>query len=73
MTKLQLFEFWVRMFAWLGAWLLGTVTVHERISNGSFPLLTIIGLWIIVAAIYITGIIDIYQFRKKMKSNKPVN
>ena len=67
MTKLKSAEFSARIIAWLGAWLLGTVTVYERISNSSFPLHTIIILWIIVAAIYITGLLDMRQFIKRNK------
>lgn len=69
MTKLQSAEFSARIIAWLGAWLLETVTVYERISNSSFPLYTIIILWIIVAATYITGFLDMRRFTRRNETS----
>lgn len=63
MTRLQTFEFWVRIIAWLGAWLLETVTVWERISEKEYPIFTIIALWTIVSATYLAGIFDLSRFR----------
>ena len=68
---LKLLEFWARFFTWIGAFILLTNTVWEIIRSSNS--LISISYWIFPIAIYITGIFDIYHFRKKMKSNKPVN
>ncbi len=67
----QLLEFWARFFAWIGAFVLLTNTIWEIIRSSNS--LISISYWIFPIAVYITGIIDIYKFRKAMKSNKPVN
>ena len=71
MGWLQDLEFWARFFAWIGAFILLTNTIWEIIRSSNS--LISISYWIFPIAVYITGIFDIYQFRKKRKSNKPVN
>ena len=59
------FLFWARFFAWIGAFILLTNTIWEIIRSSNS--LISISYWIFPIAVYITGIFDIYQFRKKMK------
>ena len=68
MGWLQGLEFWARFFAWVGAFILLTNTIWEIIRSSNS--LISISYWIFPIAIYITGIFDIYQCRKKMKSKE---
>ncbi len=69
MTKLKWAEFSARIIAWAGVWLLETVGVYERVSNNSFPVYITIILWIIVAATYITGLLDVRRSIKRSKTS----
>ncbi len=64
-------QFWARFITWVGAFVFLTNEIWEIIRSSNS--LISISYWIFPIATYITGIFDIYQFRKKMKSNKPVN
>lgn len=67
MTKLRLFEFWVRFIAWIGVWVLETAILWERMLEKEYPIFTIIALWIIVLATYLVGIFDMFRFYGKIK------
>ena len=69
MTKLEWAKFSARIIAWAGVWLLETVGIYERVSNNSFPVYITIILWIIVAATYITGLLDIQQSFNRSKTS----
>jgi len=71
MGWLQDLEFWARLIAWLGAFILLTNTIWEIIRSSNS--LISISYWIFPIALYITGIFDIFKFYKKIESKKTVN
>ena len=67
MTKLRFLEFWVRILAWLGVWVLETATLWERMLDKEYSIFTIITLWMVVLATYLAGIFDMFRFSGKIK------
>ena len=63
MTKMQEFEFWIRLIAWLCALIFITNTIWEIIDSSTFFLRY--SYWIFPIATLITGFLDIWRFKKR--------
>ena len=66
--KMGKLQFWARLIAWLGAFVLLTATIWEIIKSSNS--LISISYWIFPIATYITGIFDIFRSYKKMENKK---
>jgi hypothetical protein len=69
LTKLQLFEFCVRLIAWVGVALFGLFSALRMIQIFPEDAVATVFVWIFFFAIFITGFFDLRRFVDRIKAS----